>query len=121
MLERKAARYENRSVSVTSRWEPISQIYCNCGFRWGKLDLAVRSVLYISCGAKHDRDRNAAKNIERSGRHMSEGKGARRVVRLLRQQCLLNRSASRTKVSSYVSLSSWRILATSAQGACQLP
>ena len=67
MLESKAAQYINRTVNIVSRWEPTSQTCSECGFRWGKLDLSVRSVLCISCGAEHDRDGNAAKNINKVG------------------------------------------------------
>ncbi|MEO0768812.1 MAG: transposase [Cyanobacteria bacterium J06634_6] len=79
MLESKATQYINRSVSVVSRWEPTSQSCSCCGFQWGKLSLSVRSVRCISCGAQHDRDQNAAKNIEQSGRCMSDTKGASRA------------------------------------------
>ena len=79
LLESKAAQYINRSVSVVSRWEPTSQVCSCCGFRWGKLDLSVRSVRCISCGIQHDRDQNAAQNIEQSGRRMSDAKGASRA------------------------------------------
>jgi putative transposase len=74
MLESKAAQYINRAVSVINRWEPTSQLCSDCGFKWGKLDLSIRSVLCISCGAEHDRDQNAAKNIEKSGRILSDSK-----------------------------------------------
>lgn len=74
MLESKAAQYVNRAVSVISRWEPTSQTCSDCGFRWGKLDLSIRSVLCISCGTEHDRDENAAKNIDQSGRRIPDSK-----------------------------------------------
>ena len=67
MLEAKANQYRDRAVSIISRWEPTSQSCSDCGFRWGKLDLSIRSVLCVSCGADHDRDENAAKNIDKSG------------------------------------------------------
>lgn len=67
MCEGKAAQYVDREVNVISRWEPTSQICSTCGYKWGKLDLSVRSVLCISCGTEHDRDDNAALNIEKSG------------------------------------------------------
>lgn len=74
MLESKAAQYVNRAVTVISRWEPTSQLCSDCGFKWGKVDLSVRSILCISCGAEHDRDKNASQNIEKSGRLMSDSK-----------------------------------------------
>jgi putative transposase len=67
MCESKAERVIARTVSIISRWEPTSQICSDCRFRWGKLDLSVRSVLCVSCGAEQDRDLNAARNIESSG------------------------------------------------------
>ena len=57
----------NRDFHVISRWEPTSQVCSECGYRWGKLDLKVRSVKCMNCGAEHDRDENAAKNIEKVG------------------------------------------------------
>jgi len=56
-----------RDFVVISRWEPTSQICSECGYKWGKLDLKVRSVQCLSCGTKHDRDENAAKNINKVG------------------------------------------------------
>ncbi len=56
-----------REFKVISRWEPTSQICSDCGFRWGKIDLSIRSVLCLSCGIEQDRDKNAAKNIEKVG------------------------------------------------------
>jgi len=68
-----------RDFHVISRWEPTSQICSDCGFKWGKLDLKVRTVTCISCGTEHDRDENAAKNIEKVGmgnRHDSKRAGS---------------------------------------------
>lgn len=64
MCEAKAQRFADRTVSVISRWEPTSQTCSDCGFRWGKLDLSVRSILCVNCGTEQDRDQNAAKNID---------------------------------------------------------
>ncbi|KAB8331067.1 IS200/IS605 family element transposase accessory protein TnpB [Scytonema tolypothrichoides VB-61278] len=57
----------NREFRVINRWEPTSQTCSCCGFRWGKVDLSVRSVLCLNCGTAHDRDENASKNIEMVG------------------------------------------------------
>lgn len=67
MCEAKANQYKDRCVSIISRWEPTSQTCSDCGFRWGKIDLSVRSILCVSCGAEQDRDENAAKNIDKVG------------------------------------------------------
>jgi len=56
-----------RDFKVISRWEPTSQVCSNCGFKWGKLDLSIRSVLCLNCGTKQDRDENAARNIAQVG------------------------------------------------------
>ncbi|WP_318697880.1 MULTISPECIES: zinc ribbon domain-containing protein, partial [unclassified Roseofilum] len=41
-----------------------------------KLDLKIRLVRCLNCGTEHDRDENAAKNIERS-RHRALGDSKR--------------------------------------------
>ncbi|BAY43950.1 transposase [Scytonema sp. HK-05] len=51
-----------RDFRAINRWEPTSQICSECEYKWGKLDLKVRSVRCFNCGAEHDRDENAAKN-----------------------------------------------------------
>ncbi|XZN97226.1 MAG: RNA-guided endonuclease InsQ/TnpB family protein [Microcoleus sp.] len=56
-----------REFKVISRWEPTSQICSDCGFKWGKIDLSIRSVLCLNCGTEQDRDENAAKNIAQVG------------------------------------------------------
>lgn len=66
LVEAKAEKF-GRQFSVINRWEPTSQICSDCGFKWGKLDLKVRTVTCVSCGSVHDRDENAAKNIEKVG------------------------------------------------------
>lgn len=66
MCESKADKY-GREFRVISRWEPTSQVCSECGYRWGKLDLSVRTVVCANCGTEHDRDDNASINIERVG------------------------------------------------------
>ena len=56
-----------REFRVISRWEPTSQVCADCGFKWGKLDLSIRSVLCLNCGTQQDRDLNAARNINKVG------------------------------------------------------
>jgi putative transposase len=57
----------NRAFHVINRWEPTSQICSDCGFKWGKLDLSIRSILCLNCGIEQDRDENAARNIKMVG------------------------------------------------------
>ncbi len=66
LCEAKSEKF-GREFNVISRWEPTSQICSDCGYKWGKLDLSIRSVLCINCGSEHDRDENAAKNINKVG------------------------------------------------------
>lgn len=66
MCESKADKY-GREFRVISRWEPTSQVCSECGYRWGKLDLSIRTVVCVNCGTEHDRDDNASINIERVG------------------------------------------------------
>jgi putative transposase len=66
LVEAKSEKYGRKFV-IISRWEPTSQVCSDCGFKWGKLDLKVRTVKCLSCGSTHDRDENAAKNIEKVG------------------------------------------------------
>lgn len=66
LCETKSIKYD-RDFRVINRWEPTSQTCSDCGFRWGKLDLSVRAIQCLNCGSQHDRDLNAAKNIEKVG------------------------------------------------------
>lgn len=66
LCEGKSEKY-GREFKIINRWEPTSQTCSDCGFRWGKISLSVRSIQCLNCGVKHDRDLNAAKNIEKVG------------------------------------------------------
>ena len=66
LIEAKSIKF-GRDFRVISRWEPTSQECSTCGFKWGKIDLSVRSILCLGCGTEHDRDENASVNIEQVG------------------------------------------------------
>jgi putative transposase len=66
LCEAKSEKF-GREFKVISRWEPTSQVCSDCGFKWGKIDLSIRSVLCLNCGTEQDRDENAARNIEKVG------------------------------------------------------
>ncbi|MXW11508.1 MAG: IS200/IS605 family element transposase accessory protein TnpB [Synechococcus sp. SB0662_bin_45] len=66
LLESKAEIY-GREVKIISRWEPTSQTCSACGHRDGKKSLSVRAWRCSACGAEHDRDVNAARNILAAG------------------------------------------------------
>ena len=66
LCEAKSEKF-GRDFRLIDRWEPTSQVCSSCGFNWGKLDLNVRSVQCLNCQAEHDRDENAAANINKVG------------------------------------------------------
>ncbi|MFF2078248.1 RNA-guided endonuclease InsQ/TnpB family protein [Kitasatospora sp. NPDC058162] len=66
LLEEKAARY-GRHVGIVHRAFPSSQLCSECGHRDGPKPLAVREWACSACGALHDRDLNAARNILAAG------------------------------------------------------
>jgi putative transposase len=62
LLEAKAAQHGRRVVKV-GRWLPTTQTCSACGHRDGPKPLSVRAWTCPACGAVHDRDVNAARNI----------------------------------------------------------
>lgn len=66
LVEAKSEKYGGKFVAI-NRWEPTSQACSDCGYKWGKIDLSVRSILCLGCGSEHDRDENASANIEKVG------------------------------------------------------
>ena len=70
MLEYKAARY-GRTFARVDRAVPSSQICSGCGRRDGPKPLHVRAWTCGRCGAVHDRDVNAARNILDEGRRIT--------------------------------------------------
>jgi putative transposase len=67
MLAYKAER-AGRTLVVLDRWYPSSKTCSGCGHLLSTLSLGTRSWVCPSCGARHDRDLNAAKNILAAGR-----------------------------------------------------
>lgn len=66
LCEAKSDKF-GRTFQTISRWEPTSQICSDCGYRWGKINLSVRSILCLNCNTEQDRDDNASRNIEKVG------------------------------------------------------
>jgi putative transposase len=72
MLEYKAARCGRRVVAI-DRWFPSSKMCSACGHVLAEPGLKVRMWQYPSCGTRHDRDINAAKNILAAGLAVAGG------------------------------------------------
>jgi putative transposase len=70
LLEYKAAAYGRRLI-VIDRWYPSSKTCSCCGHALAELSLATRQWTCPSCGTRHDRDVNAAKNVLAAGRAVS--------------------------------------------------
>ena len=65
-LTYKAAWYGKQLVKI-DRYFPSSKLCSACGHKLQELKLSVRSWRCPECGALHDRDENAAINIETEG------------------------------------------------------
>jgi putative transposase len=66
LVQEKAERY-GRTVHKVDRWFPSSKACSSCGRVVDEMPLKVREWV-CACGAVHDRDHNAAKNILAAGR-----------------------------------------------------
>jgi putative transposase len=71
-LQYKCRRYGRRLI-VIDRWYPSSKTCSACGHRLAELTLNTRQWTCPSCGARHDRDINAAKNILAAGHAVARG------------------------------------------------
>jgi transposase len=56
-----------RHLIVIDRWYPSSRTCSSCGYLLAELSLSTRTWQCPSCGTRHDRDINAAKNILAAG------------------------------------------------------
>lgn len=68
----KCERY-GRELVVIDRWYPSSKTCSACGHLLAKLSLSTRHWTCPSCGTRHDRDINAAKNIVAAGLAVARG------------------------------------------------
>jgi putative transposase len=71
-LEYKCERYGRRLI-VIDRWYPSSKTCSACGHLHTELNLSTRHWTCPWCGARHDRDVNAAQNILAAGRAVARG------------------------------------------------
>ena len=67
------AAHRGRTVVEVDRRFPSSQLCTICGHRDGPKPLAVRAWTGRGCGAEHDRDRNAARNVLADGSRIAAG------------------------------------------------
>ena len=62
---RKILSYKAKKLTVVDRWFASSKLCSACGTKYSDLTLSERTWACTSCGTIHDRDINAAINIER--------------------------------------------------------
>lgn len=100
-LEYKCDWYGRELVKV-DRWFPSSKTCSACGLVLERLDLSVRNWRCEGCGAEHDRDHNAAKNICAAGLAVSTGDRANVCGAGVSQRALRGavRSAAKQKLES---------------------
>jgi len=92
MLEEKAARYGKRVVKI-DRFFPSSKLCSCCGQVVESLPLDIREWT-CTCGAHHDRDENAAKNILAAGQAVTAHGAGVRAVRPKGRKASRRRSAN---------------------------
>lgn len=61
------ARWYGRELIGIDRWYPSSKRCSDCGYTMPKMPLSVREWVCPECGAIHDRDINAARNVLAAG------------------------------------------------------
>ena len=66
---------EGKVLVEIDRWFPSSKTCSNCLYQVSEMPLDVRSWECPNCGAKHDRDENAAKNIRAEGIRILQSSG----------------------------------------------
>jgi len=69
ILKYKANWYEKDIIEI-DRWFPSSKLCSVCGYKKVDLTLNDREWICPKCGSNHDRDFNAAKNIENEGKRI---------------------------------------------------
>jgi len=66
------AEMRNGRILVANRFFPSSKLCSCCGFKAENVPLSVRDWTCANCGESHDRDLNAAINLEQLGRATAE-------------------------------------------------
>jgi putative transposase len=74
------SEWHDKILVEVDRWYPSSKTCSNCRHRLDELRLDVRQWTCPKCGACHDRDVNAARNLLTEGLRQLAGRGLARVV-----------------------------------------
>jgi putative transposase len=74
------AKWFGATIVQIGQWEPTSKLCNSCGQKIVNLTLSDRDWSCMYCGVKHDRDINAAKNIEKIGREAPELTPVKRIA-----------------------------------------
>ena len=99
-IEYKAA-WNGRRVEVVDRWAPTSKTCSACGSYQPKMPLSVREWTCPDCGARHDRDVNAAINILKFSTLGNRGIEARGAGKNLSGHVSLTRDEARTDAEKF--------------------
>ena len=90
MLEYKAKWY-GRDIILADRWYPSSKTCSSCNHKLDFLPLSVRHWTCPACGARHDRDQNAALNLRNIAinelNKVQLPRGSRKVTPVRHDQC----------------------------------
>lgn len=97
MVEAKCDRYGRQFVKV-DRFYPSSQVCSACGHKDGKKPLDIRRWQCSQCGAKHDRDVNAAVNIKVVGGLSETQNGCGESVRPGATRAVLSEAATHSNL-----------------------
>jgi putative transposase len=95
-LEYKCQRY-GRTLVVIDRWYPSSKTCSACGYLLASLSLNTRHWTCPSCGARHDRDVNAAENIQAAGLAVTACGGTVRRAGTPRTRAPMKQEAQRAR------------------------
>ena len=99
LMEEKADHY-GRTFCRIGRFAPFSQVCSECGVKDGPKPLSVRNWTCAACGARHDRDVNAARNILAAGRGQAKRLWRECKSRSFPANSLRSRNPPRCRMSS---------------------
>jgi putative transposase len=98
MLKYKS-EWKGKKIKYIGRFEPSSKICSNCGVKNDELTLRDREWTCENCNTKHDRDKNAAKNILSFGLRDS---GMERALECVEQPALAGALKRKKRLNSVI-------------------